>query len=389
MSAEFSELFIVAGEESANQYALKLMKSLKQDETNKKIKFSGVGFKSLKDEGFELVFDASKLSVMGAFEVLNKWKTVKDAFDRCLEHIRKNKPKAVLLIDFGGFNLRLARKIKEEGLDTKVLYFISPKFWAWGSKRALKVKKYVDQMYVIHPFEVDFYKKWGVEAVFVGHPLLEELQPQYLDQNWKRQERIIESMDPDRLTLGVLLGSRPSELAKHKEPFCKSVELLVAEHTELQVVFIAPPSHEEEAYAEFLGPLPFDYQVLHDTEPMRKMAVCDFALVASGTATLQLGLLGIPMVIGYFMNPVTMFLAKIFVRGVKHAGLVNIIAQKEIAKEFLQNKFNPKSVSAELSKLVTDKKWYAKKQIELLNLQQQLGEEKTYERLASEIRNLV
>lgn len=383
------ELFIVAGEESANQYALKIMRSLKADEANSNLKFSGIGFKSLSEEGFDVIFDAAELSVMGAFEVLNKWRTVKQAFELSLDHIRKNKPKAVLLIDFGGFNLRLARKIKEEGLETKVLYFISPKFWVWGPKRALKVKKYVDRMFVIHPFEVDFYKKWEVEAIFVGHPLLAELQPEYLDPDWKRQERIIAKLDPDKKTLGVLLGSRPSELSKHKDPFCKATDLLVKKHPDLQVIFVAPPSRDQESYEEFLGDLPFDYTVLHDEEPMRKMALCDFALVASGTATLQLGLLGIPMVIGYFMNPVTMFLAKTFAKGVKFAGLVNIIAEKEISKEFLQNDFVPQEVSAELSKLVTDQNWYVQKKQELLDLKKELGEEKTYERLKSEIEHLV
>lgn len=383
------ELFIVAGEESANQYALKIMKSFKKDEDFNDLKFSGIGFESLKEEGFDLVYDASKLSVMGAFEVLKKWKTVKQAFEISLEHIRKNKPKAVLLIDFGGFNLRLARKIKEEGLETKVLYFISPKFWAWGPKRALKVKKYVDEMYVIHPFEVDFYKNWSVTAKFVGHPLLAELQPDYLDQNWKRQERIIESLDPDRKTLGVLLGSRPSELEKHKDPFCKATELLVKKHPDVQVVFVVPPSKSEDSYKDFLGEQPFDFTILHDSEPMRKMALFDLALVASGTATLQLGLLGVPMIIGYFMNPVTMFVAKIFVKGTKYVGLVNIIADEEISKEYLQGDFNPKIVSSQLSRLIEDTSWYNQKKQELLDLKAKLGEEKTYERLKSEIGHLV
>jgi len=383
------ELFIVAGEESANQYALKIMRSLKRDSANSDLKFSGIGFKSLTEEGFNNIFDASNLSVMGAFEVLNKWKTVKIAFELSLEHIRKNKPKAVLLIDFGGFNLRLAKKIKEEGLDTKVLYFISPKFWAWGPKRALKVKKYVDKMFVIHPFEVDFYKKWGVEATFVGHPLLAELQPEYLDSNWKRQERIIEGLDPERKTLCVLLGSRPSELNKHKEPFCQATELLVKKHPEVQVIFVAPPSKELREYKNFIGDQPFEYAVLHDNEPMRKMAICDFALAASGTATLQLGLLGIPMVIGHFINPITMFIAKIFVKGVKFVGLVNIIADKEISKEYLQSDFVPEVVSAELSKLVADPDFYFKKRQELLDLKEELGEEHTYERLKNEIEHVV
>lgn len=386
---ESSELFIVAGEESANQYALKIMKTLKRNGENPNLRFAGVGFPSLAGEGFDLVFDASKLSVMGAFEVLKKWRTVKSAFEKTLEHIRVNKPKAVLLIDFGGFNLRLARKIKEEGLETKVLYFISPKFWAWGPKRALKVKRFVDKMFVIHPFEVEFYKRWDVEADFVGHPLLEELKSEYFDEHWKKQERIIEGLDPDKNTLGVLLGSRPSELEKHKTPFCEAVAKVVKQRQDVQVVFIVPPSKNEKSYREFLGELPFDHHLLHDSEPMRKMALCDLALVASGTATLQMGLLGVPMVIGYFMNPITMFLAKTFVKGVKFAGLVNIIGDKEISKEFLQGDFTPEKVSEELLRFLEDSKWYTLKKQELLSLKEKLGEEQTYERLKREIEHVV
>lgn len=379
------ELFVVAGEESANQYVLKMIKSFKANPNLKDFKFSGIGFESLISEDFDLVFDASRLSMMGLFEVFKKWRTVKEAFNTSIEYILKNKPKAVLLIDFGGFNLKLAEKLKEKDPNIKILYFISPKFWVWGPKRALKVKKYVDEMYVIHPFEVDFYKKWGVEAKFVGHPLLEELSDNLYDSNWKKQEKIIEDLDPDVKTLGVLLGSRPSEIEKHKGPFCSAVELTLKSYPELQVVFIVPPSKTVEDYEDLLKDSPFSFKVLHDEEPIRKMALCDVALVASGTATLQMGLLGVPMVIGYFfMNPITMFLAKRFA-AVDYAGLVNIIAGGEISKEFLQGGFKPKEVSEELLKLLTDSDYYAQSQKDLFGLKSELGEEETYERLQVEI----
>lgn len=380
------ELFIVAGEESANQYVLKLIESFKADAKykNKNLKFSGIGFKSLEQEEFHLVFDAAQLSVMGLYDVFKKWRTVKKAFNSSIDYILKNKPKAVLLIDFGGFNLKLAEKIKEKDPSIKILYFISPKFWVWGAKRALKVQKYVDEMYVIHPFEVDFYKNWDVQAKFVGHPLLEELSENLYDENWKKQEKIIEDLNPNKKTLGVLLGSRPSEIDRHKVPFTQAVEKVLAVCPEIQVVFIAPPSKSVEDYKSLLSDLSFKFNVLQDSDPIKKMALCDVALVASGTATLQMGLLGVPMAIGYFMNPVTMFVAKRFASG-KYAGLVNIVKGKEISKEYLQWGFKPQVVSEELVKLLTDSEYYNKCKVELLSLKKDLGQEKTYERLKVEI----
>ncbi len=380
-----SEFFLVAAEESANQYASKLIDCFKESQEFRHVKFSGIGFKGLAAKNFKFVFKAEDLSVMGAFEVLQKWRTVKKAFAESINYIVENKPAAVLLIDFGGFNLKLAAEIKKKSPETKVLYFISPKLWAWGSKRALKVKSFVDEMYVIHPFEVDFYKDWGVEAKFVGHPLLEELKDKFFDSNWVSSQKTLEGFAKDQRILGVMLGSRPAEIKRHSGPFCETIKLLKQSHPDLGVAFIIPPSNEKKLYEKLLGNVGFDYEILQSDEPMEKIALCDVCLVASGTATLQVGLLGIPMAIGYQMNPVTMFLAGIFVRGIKHVGLVNIIKGREISKEFLQSDLKPKLVSEYLERLLSDETFYKKMKQELLSLRKDLGTERTYERLKSEL----
>lgn len=379
------EFFIVAAEESANQYASRLIRCFKESPQYEDVRFSGIGFKSLESNGFKRVFPAERLSVMGALEVLKKWKTVKEAFSLSAGYILKNKPAAVLLIDFGGFNLKLAAEIKKKSPETKILYFISPKLWVWGAKRALKVKAFVDEMYVIHPFEVDFYKNWGVQAKFVGHPLLQELKGEYFDHDWLSAERRRLDFSKEQKVLGVLLGSRPSEIKRHKSVFVAAVQLLTAENPNLGVAFIVPPSKTKKAYEEMLEGCGFDFELLQSSEPMEKMALCDICLVASGTATLQLGLLGIPMAIAYRMNPITMFLAKKFATGVKFAGLVNIISGREISKEFIQEEMKPEKISRYLNSLLQDESLYKQTRSDLLALKAELGTENTYENLFNEL----
>ncbi len=379
------EFFLVAGEESANQYATKLIEVFQKDSNVEDVKFSGVAFHKLKEKNFYNVFNAQELCVMGTLEVLKKWKTIRKAFLVSTDYILKNKPSAVILIDFGGFNLKLAEEIKKKSPETKIVYFISPKLWAWGAKRALKIKAFIDEMYVIHPFEVDFYKKWGVNAKFVGHPLLQDLRSDFNNPSWINKEKENEGFLKNQKILGVMLGSRPSEINRHKEPFCKTIKLLKEKNKELEVAFIIPPSKTKEFFKKELKDLNIEYKILQSNDPMEKISLCDLCLVASGTATLQVGLLGIPMAIGYIMNPITMFLAKTFVKGVKYAGLVNIIKNQEICKEFLQGDFKPQAVAVYLNNLLSNKEHYEDTRKKLLTLKKELGAKNTYERLKNEL----
>ncbi len=382
---KFREFFLVAAEESANQYASRLIEVFQKDLNLQDVRFSGIGFSKLKEKNFHHVFNAQELSVMGILEVLRKWKTIRKAFVISVDYILKNKPNAVILIDFGGFNLRLAAEIKKKSPETKILYFISPKLWAWGSKRALKVKAFIDEMYVIHPFEVEFYKKWGVRARFVGHPLLQELRSNFSDLFWVNREKEKEGFLKNQRILGVMLGSRPSEISRHKEPFCKTIRFLKEKNKDLKIAFIIPPSKTKDFFKKELKDLNVEYKILQSDDPMEKIALCDLCLVASGTATLQVGLLGIPMAIGYIMNPITMFFAKTFVKDVKYAGLVNIIKDQEISKEFLQGDFKPKVVAAYLNDLLSNKEFYEDTKKELLTLKKELGTQNVYERLKDEL----
>ena len=379
-------VFIVAGEESANQYALRLI----QEGKAKNISYSGVGYPSLKNHGFDLIFDAKKLSVMGGVEVLKKYSAIKEAFDQSLSYIKEQKPDVVLLIDFGGFNLKLAKSIKEWNSDQKIYYFISPKFWAWRESRVERVKKWVDKMFVIHPFEVDFYKKHNYENVqFVGHPLNQELKKDQFNIDFLESKKKELGFNQNNPTLALLFGSRESEISKLSPVFLDTAEALKKSHPDLNLFTVVPPSFSLEEFENRITERnkDLDIKFLQASDPMDVMALCDVALVASGTATLQLGLLEKPMAIGYKMNPITMFLAKLLVKGVKHAGLVNILSEKEVSKEFLQGDLTPAAVKPYLEDLLFNDESFMKQKAELKGLKDSLGDKNPYEVINNEILN--
>lgn len=377
-------VFLVAGEESANQYALRLIKEGKK----LNISYAGVGYPSLKEYGFDLVFDAKRLSVMGGVEVLKKFSTIKEAFKISLEYIKKNEPDVVLLIDFGGFNLKLAKSIKEWKPSQKIYYFISPKFWAWRESRVERVKKWVDKMFVIHPFEVDFYKRHNYDSVeFSGHPLNQELKAEQFDLDSLESRKKELGFNLDAPTLALLFGSRESEITKLSSPFLDVAEGLIKDHPNLNLFTVVPPSFSLEEFKTKILNLKKDLPLkfLQASDPMDAMALADVALVASGTATLQLGLLEKPMAIGYKMNPITMFLAKRLVKGVKHAGLVNILSEKEVSKEFLQGDLKVEVVKSYLEDLLFNKESFMKQKTELKGLKDSLGDKNPYKVINNEI----
>ena len=380
-------VFLVAGEESANQYAIRLIKEGKKLDHS----YSGIGYKSLKEHGFDLVFDSKKLSVMGAIEILGKLSAVKEALDSSLKYIKKNEPNLVLLIDFSGFNLRLAKSIKEWRPSQKIYYFISPKFWVWGEARVKKVKKWVDKMFVVHPFEVDFYKRHNYHAVeFVGHPLNQELKTEQFDLEKLEQRKKDLGFNLKAPTLAILFGSREYEITRLSSPFLDVAECLIKDHPELNLFTVVPPSFSLEDFKKKILSLKKNVPLkfLKAPDPMDMMALTDVALVASGTATLQLGLLEKPMAIAYKMNPITAFLIKRLIKKDAYVGLVNILSEKEVSKEFLQGDLKVEALKAYLEDLLFNKESFLKQKAELKSLKGSMGDKNPYEVINNEILKL-
>ena len=378
-------VFLVAGEESANQYALRLI----QEGKKSNIKYSGIGYPSLKEHGFDLVYDAKNFSVMGLLEILEKYGTIKKAFKNSLNYIKGHKPDVVLLIDFGEFNLKLAKAIKKWNPSQKIYYFISPKLWAWRESRVKHIKRWIDKMFVIHPFEVDFYKRHNYNAEFVGHPLKQELKAKQFNTEFRASRKKELGFNLESPSLVLLFGSRESEISRLLSPFLNIAEDLIKDHPRLNLFTVIPPSFSLEECKQRILSLKKNMPIkfLQATDSMDVMSLADVALVASGTATLQLGLLEKPMAIGYRFNPVTAFLLKRLLT-TPHVGLVNILSGKEVSKEFLQENLKIEPVKSYLEDLLFNKESFIKQKSELQGLKNSLGDKNPYKVINNEILGL-
>lgn len=326
-----ASVLIVAAEESSCKYALKVMLELKSK--NPQIKFWGVGNLEMQNHGFGRQARAEDLAVIGLIEVLKNQKQIRAAYNAILAKVRQNPPKVALLLDYGGFNLRLAADLKKYNI--KVVYYIPPKVWVWKQNRVFKIKKFVDDVLVVHPFEVDFYKKFNVDAKYVGHPLLEEFEAYQKSHFPVAAFKNKLGLDGS-LNVGLMPGSRNSEIDRLLNPMLQTAEKLLQSKPNLNISLLVAPGFEIEDFKKrFTKPYDFPIHFIKE-DSWRMIDVCDFMITASGTATVQVGLLKKPQIVVYKLNAFTGFLAKIVVTGIKNFGLINIILGRPITEEFFQ-----------------------------------------------------
>lgn len=300
------------------------------------MRVAGIGNREMESLGFEILGRTEELAVVGLQEIIAHWSDIKKAFYRIVDYAEKEKPDFVLLMDYPEFNLRLAKKLKALGVP--VVYYISPQIWAWRTYRVHQIKKIVDLMLVIFPFEEDFYKKHGVPVQFVGHPLLEllaEKLPQTELISQKRQELLAEKTN----ILGLMPGSRRSELKFNLKIQIKSAHLLMQTHPEVQPVMLVAPSLDLSFVKQECAKYGFRGSYLQE-DPFFMIQISDQILCASGTATLMVALCEKPMVIMYKMNSISAFLAKRLVKHIPYFGMVNLILNKEAVPERFQERAN-------------------------------------------------
>jgi lipid-A-disaccharide synthase len=255
-----------------------------------------------------------------------------------------DKPDLLILVDYPGFNLRLAKVAKKEGV--KVLYFISPKVWAWNQGRVKTIKESVDMMAVIFPFEVDFYKKWQVPATFVGNPLLELVKPKLSRENALKEF----NLDPNHKTVGLFPGSRKSEIKRLLPIMLEAAKLLKEHDPELQFILPQASSISDKYLQQYLGSNPIKIQVIKQ-QNYDAMQVCDAIIAASGTVTLEIAIMGVPLTIIYKISWLEYKIAKLLVK-IPNVGLCNIVAGKKIAQELLQDDATPKNIAKEIDKIL-------------------------------------
>lgn len=336
-------LYVIAGEASGDLHGSNLMSAMLKE--NADIQFRFWGGDRMEALAGKPVKHIKELAFMGFIEVVANLRAILGNIKFCKQDILAFKPDAIVLIDYPGFNLRIAEWAHEQGI--KVIYYISPQVWAWKQKRVHKIKKVVDEMYVILPFEQDFYKKFDMDVHYVGHPLLDEIS------NFRHQQldfaKFTEKHSLDeRPIIALLPGSRKQEISV-KLPIMLSV---VKDFPDYQFVIAVAPSQDLNFYRQFVKE---NSAHLVEGANYQLLANSHAALVTSGTATLETALFKVPQVVCYKGSAISYQIAKRLIK-VKYISLVNLIADKEIVKELIQNELNEINLRQELSSILENAK---------------------------------
>lgn len=358
--------YIISGEASGDLHGSNLIKEIHEKDTQADVRCWGGD--RMVAAGATLVKHYKDLAFMGFVEVLANLRTILKNIDFCKKDIEAYKPDVLVLIDYPGFNLRIAEWAREKGY--KIVYYISPQVWAWKANRVNKIKRDVDKMLVILPFEVDYYKdKWQYDVTYVGHPLTEVIEDEV--------NNVPVNKLSDKPIIALLPGSRKQEI-KVKLPIMLSMVDRFPDH---QFVVAQAPSQPDELYNELIG----NRNVLlapNQTYNLLKQSTA--ALVTSGTATLETALFGVPEVVCYKGNPVSFWLATKLV-DVKYISLVNLIMDKEVVKELIQKDLNEELLFQYLNRVLNDEAYKQELKADYAELWNKLGAEKASAKAAEEV----
>ncbi|MGP8154622.1 MAG: lipid-A-disaccharide synthase [Smithella sp.] len=330
-------IMIVAGEASGDMHGANLVREMLKVDPS--LNFYGIGGNRLQKEGVELLANASDMAVVGLTEVVSKLGSILKIMGMMKRSLYERRPDLVILIDYPDFNIPLAKAAKKRGI--KVFYYISPQVWAWRKSRIGQIKKTVSKMAVILPFEVETYHQKGFPVNYVGHPLLDMVKLNYSKQESRKKFDLTE----DKITIGILPGSRPSEVSKLMPELLRAAQILKQEMPDIQFVLPLADTLEEIIVTKIISRLNIKVKVISG-HTYDVISCADLVLVASGTATLETALLGIPMIIVYKISLLSYFIGRLFVH-VKNIGLVNIIAGKTIVPELIQGDASGKRIAIE------------------------------------------
>jgi lipid-A-disaccharide synthase len=367
--------YVVAGEASGDLHGAKLINEIRNLDHN--AEFRAWGGNLIHENNVKLDKHIKDLAFMGFTEVLANINTIRKNFKQCKKNIMDFNPDAIIFIDYPGFNLRMVKWAKMNSF--KTLYFISPTIWAWHTKRVYTVKKYVDKMYVILPFEKEFYKKYDVDVEYYGNPLADTIKKYIKPEQTSFKNKY--SIDLEKSIIAVLPGSRNQEV-KRILPVMLSV---VNNYPDYEFVIAASENVNKELYeiANEYHNITLIYNKTYDI-----LSIADAALVTSGTATLETALFGVPQVVCYKAGRISVAIAKKLAK-VDYISLVNIIMNDNIVKELIQNELNPKFLKAELDKLLSKGVEYTKIINNYDKLKEILDNKNCYICIAKDIRKTV
>lgn len=364
-------LLMVAGEASGDMHAARLLSEIHRARPG--IRAFGMGGTELRKAGLEQVADSGEIAVVGITEALKVLPRARQIFRDLLAEVEKREAGAAVLVDSPDFNLRLAKALKQKG--TEIIYYISPQVWAWRKGRIRLISRVVDKMLVVLPFEVDFYRRHGVDVEYVGHPLVDEVPR--LDHVWDRPQ---ESSGP--FVVALLPGSRRSEVESILPTLLGAAREL-GRHLEIRVQIVKAASLEREFLEGFVdgSGLQVDYVV---EDRFQALAQSHLALCASGTATLEVGLIGTPMIVVYRVRPWTYLLGRLLVR-LPNVSLVNLVLEDRVVEELIQGDARPARICGEAVRLLTNQDRIRRMRSSLEELWVRLGESGASRRAAMEV----
>jgi lipid-A-disaccharide synthase len=328
---------IVAGEASADLHGSNLVRAMKA--LHPYLAFWGIGGRMMEEAGVKILVPSSEMAVVGLTEVFSRWRTILKAYFQLKSILKHIRPDLLILIDYPEFNIPLARQAKR--FSVPVLYYISPQVWAWRAGRTKKLARRVDRMAVILPFEEGYFRQKGLTVDYVGHPLLDAI-PAGLNKREAMMQFDLEGRSP---IIGLLPGSRKEEVIRHLPPMMKAAELMKTRYPRLTCVLPCATTIPRRLIECIVSQSAASIKII-EGDIYRALSACDFALVKSGTATLETAIMGVPMVIVYHISPVSYWAARMAIK-VPFIGLVNLVAGEKVVPELIQNDVTPENLVRE------------------------------------------
>jgi lipid-A-disaccharide synthase len=351
---------IIAGEASGDLHGAHLVRAMRG--LNPDLDFFGIGGSALRQAGVEVRVDNSEIAVVGVSEAISKINLLFRALRLAKQDLKKVCPALLILIDFPDFNLRVATAAKKLGVP--VMYYISPQIWAWRTARVKKIKKLVDHMVVIFPFEVNFYRRWGVPVTFVGHPLLDSMPLEGLKKK-------TEAQSDEGVLVGLLPGSRNEEITRLLPTMVEAAEILSEGIKGVRFAIPVASSVSRRVVEDIVQGGRAKFSILSDSL-QKVLSEATLVITASGTVTLETAIAGTPMIIVYKVSPLSYWLGKRMIR-VKHIGLANLVAEKPIVPELIQHQASAQQIAGEALRMIKDERRLVQARLELRRVAERLG----------------
>jgi lipid-A-disaccharide synthase len=375
------KIMIMSGEASGDLHGANLAREIgKQDPS---IAIYGVGSKKMQEAGVRMLADAKEISVVGITEVLTHLGVITRVYAVLKRFLKNERPDLLVLIDFPDFNIMLGKAAKRLGIP--VLYYISPQVWVWRKGRIRTIARLVKAMIVVFPFEASLYEEAGVDVRFVGHPLTDVVKSDIT----KDQAKSVLGLDASRRTIALLPGSRKSELTHLLPDMLAAAKILSSRFPDLQFILPVAPTLELSFARAFVEQCSVPVRLV-EGRVYDVLRASDAALVTSGTATLETGLMAIPMVIVYRISAITYFIISRLVHSeLKHVGLVNIVANERLVPELIQDESTPQHMADAMARILSDPVYYNRIRAGLDRVRKRLGDAGASARAAAIVREML